>query len=246
MGFTSIVLLLASSAVCAEPSITSYSAGVAKLDITPAYPVRLSGFGFRRTESEGVTQRIWAKALAIDDGEPAVLLTVDNLGIPAYLAEEVAGRLARKAGIQRDRIAITATHTHTAPMLKDVAPTLFGQPIPKEQQERINRYTAELTDHLEAVALAALADRKPARLSWGIGRVDFALNRRTKGGPVDHDLPVLIVRDPHGKMQAVYINYACHCVTLSNNKISGDWAGYAQQLIQDEYPGAIALVSIGC
>ena len=40
--------------------------GVAAVDITPDYPVRLSGFGFRRTESEGVTQRIWAKALAFD------------------------------------------------------------------------------------------------------------------------------------------------------------------------------------
>ena len=41
--------------------------GVAQVDITPDYPVRLSGFGFRRTESEGITHRIWAKALAIDD-----------------------------------------------------------------------------------------------------------------------------------------------------------------------------------
>lgn len=41
--------------------------GVTQVDITPDYPVRLSGFGFRRTESEGITHRIWAKALAIDD-----------------------------------------------------------------------------------------------------------------------------------------------------------------------------------
>jgi hypothetical protein len=44
-----------------------YQVGVAQVDITPDYPIRLSGFGFRRTESEGVTQRIWAKALAIQD-----------------------------------------------------------------------------------------------------------------------------------------------------------------------------------
>src|SRR5690349_595494 len=35
----------------------TYKVGVAQVDITPTqYPVRLSGFGFRRTESEGVTQ----------------------------------------------------------------------------------------------------------------------------------------------------------------------------------------------
>jgi putative membrane-bound dehydrogenase-like protein len=131
-------------------------------------------------------------------------------------------------------------------MLTGVAPTLFGMPILKEHQEHINRYTSELTDKLEKVAREALADRKPARVIWGIGKVGFAINRRTKGGPVDHDLPILVVRDLKGKVRAIYLSYACHCVTLSNNKISGDWAGYAQELIQDDFPGAIALVSVGC
>jgi putative membrane-bound dehydrogenase-like protein len=239
-----VCIALSSPALAASQG--TYDVGVAQIDLTPTYPVRLSGFGFRQAESEGVTQRIWAKALAIDDGTPAVLLTVDNLGIPAGMVEEVAARLEKKAKLPRDRLAITATHTHTAPMLSGVAPTLFGMPIPKEHQEHIDRYTSELTDKLEKVALAALADRKPARLNWGIGKVGFAINRRTKGGPVDHDLPVLVVRDLKGKVRAIYLSYACHCVTLSNNKISGDWAGYAQELIQDDFPGAIALVSVGC
>src|SRR5690348_4745732 len=243
-----LVLMAPASRAAELPRVarTDTMVGVARVDITPRYPVRLSGFGFRRSESEGVTQRIWVKALAIDDGEPAVLLSVDNLGIPAAMVEEVARRLARKARLARDRLAVTATHTHTAPMLTGVAPTLFGEPIPKEHQEHIDRYSRELTDKLEEAALAALADRKPARLSWGIGTVGFAVNRRTRGGPVDHDLPVLVVRDLKGKARAIYVNYACHCVTLSNNKISGDWAGYAQELIQDDFPGAIALVSVGC
>src|SRR6059058_4816876 len=112
----------------ADAPPAGYRVGVARVDVTPDYPVRLTGFGFRRTESEGVTQRIWAKALAIDDGEPAILVTVDNLGVPAYMVAEVAGRLAKKAVLPRDRLAVTSTHTHTAPMLRDVAPTLFGQP----------------------------------------------------------------------------------------------------------------------
>src|SRR6266849_8750655 len=117
MSFTWIALVLA-GAVCAEPASTTHSAGVAKIDITPPYPVRLSGFGFRRTESEGVTQAIWAKALALGDDreEPAILITVDNLGVPEELVAELAARLQKKAGIRRERLAVTATHTHTAPM----------------------------------------------------------------------------------------------------------------------------------
>src|SRR5262249_21780163 len=104
----------------------------------------------------------------------------------------------------------------------------------------------ELTDDVEKVALAALKAQRPARLSYGIGTVKFAVNRRTRGGPVDHDLPVLVARDLKGKVRAVWVTYACHCVTLSNNKISGDWAGFAQDMIEDDHPGAVALVSIGC
>src|SRR5213596_410282 len=81
----SVLALFLANLPAAAQAPTTYRAGVAKVDITPDYPVRLSGFGFRRTESEGVTQRIWAKALAIDGdgdgGEPAVLLTVDNCGV---------------------------------------------------------------------------------------------------------------------------------------------------------------------
>jgi hypothetical protein len=240
------VLCLVAPLRAADKPTRDYDVGVAQVDVTPTYPIRLSGFGFRRAESEGVTQRICAKALALDDGAPAVLVTVDNLGIPARMVAEVAARLEKKTKLPRERLAITATHTHTAPMLTGVAPTLFGMPIPKEHQEHIDRYTSELTDKLEKVALAALSDRKPARLQWGIGQVGFAINRRTRGGPVDHDLPVLVVRDLKGKVRAIYVSYACHCVTLSNNKISGDWAGYAQESIHDDFPEAIALVSVGC
>ena len=125
-----------------------YRVGVAAVDITPPYPVRLSGFGFRREESAGVTQRIWAKALTIDDGHgPVVLIAVDNLGIPASMVTAVARKLA-DAGVRLERLAITATHTHTVPMLTGVAPTLFGTPIPPAHQRHIDRYTRELTEHL--------------------------------------------------------------------------------------------------
>src|SRR5881396_851342 len=119
-----VVLLLVAAAPATAQEL---SVGVAAVDVTPDYPVRLSGFGFRRTESEGVTQKIWAKALAIGDENegPAILITVDNLGVPDELVQSVAARLKTKASLKSERFAVTATHTHTAPMLNGVAPTLF-------------------------------------------------------------------------------------------------------------------------
>lgn len=233
------------------PLRADHSVGVAAVDITPDYPIRLSGFGFRRTESEGVTQKIWAKAIAFGEDAapgPAVIVTVDNLGVPAYLRADVAGRLQEKANLAPARFAITSTHTHTAPMLTNVCPTLFGLPIPPEHQAHIDRYTRELADNIEKAALAALADRKPARVEFGIGKHDLAMNRRTKGGPVDHDFPILVIRElgQDGKIRAIYASYACHCVTLSHNKVSGDWAGYLQETLQKNHPGAVVLTSVGC
>src|SRR5262249_34226922 len=145
-----------------------YKAGVAKIDITPDHPIRLNGFGFRRAESEGVNEHIYARALAFDsgDGAPAVLLTVDVLGIPEDIYDERASRLEKKAGVKKERLAATATHTHTGPMLKGANPTLFGTPIPNEHLANIDKYTPRFIDALESVALAALKDLRPAKLSW--------------------------------------------------------------------------------
>jgi putative membrane-bound dehydrogenase-like protein len=238
--------LLVSSSSAAERPVAAYAVGVARIDITPRYPVRLAGFGFRRAESEGVTQELAARALAIDDGRPAVLIAVDACVLPGDVTRAVAERLRRTAGLPPERLTITVTHSHTAPMLRGSIPTLFGQPIPMAHQAHIDRYTAELIDKLERVARDALADRKPARLSWGVGQLDLAVNRRTRGGPVDHDLPILVIRGLDGQVRAVYVSYACHCVTLSDNKVSGDWAGFARERIEADFPGAVALVSIGC
>ena len=249
-SFPFVAALLLVAFVPAETH-AEWRIGASSVDVTAGSPVRLRGFGFRRAESEGVTQKIWAKALAIDDGQngPAVLVTVDNLGVPWPMVQTVARRLHAKTDLAPARFAVTATHTHTAPMLSDVAPTLFGQPIPAAHQQRIDRYTEQLTGWIEQAALEALSDLQPGRLEWSPGRageVGFAKNRRTKGGPVDHDLPVFIARTAKGGIRAIYTSYACHCVTLSNNKISGDWAGYAQEWLQKNHPGAVALVSIGC
>lgn len=233
----------------ADESMDEYRVGVARTDITPDYPIRLNGFGGRRAESEGVTQRIWAKSLAIsrvDQAHPFVLVTVDSLGLRLKMVDEVAKRLARQVGLPRDHLAVTFSHSHTTPKVNGASDTIFSSPIPPAHQTHIDQYTRQLADWIEQVALAAIADLRPARLGWAIGRVGFAKNRRTEGGPVDHDLPMLVVRDPDAGVRAIYVTYACHCVTLSHNKISGDWAGYAQEAIERAFPGAVGLVSIGC
>ena len=224
--------------------------GVAEVDITPDYPIRLSGYGSRRTESDGIIQQIWAKALAIgsDADDPVVLVTVENCGLPDELTEEVSDRIKEKTGISRAHFAACFTHTHSAPCLTNAAPFLFSSDIPPDQQKTIDRYTAQFKDWMEAVALEALANREPSRLRWSIGELSFAKNRRTEGGPVDHSLPCMQITREDGTLRAIWASYACHCTTLAgtDNHICGDWAGFAQDTLQEALPGVTALISIGC
>ncbi|NUQ62013.1 MAG: neutral/alkaline non-lysosomal ceramidase N-terminal domain-containing protein [Pirellulales bacterium] len=241
----------------------SVPVGVAKVDITPDYPVRLTGYAGRKGESQGVAQRIWAKALAIggDAGQgAAVLVTVDNCGVPAAVKAEVLRRLAPKTGLTAERLMLCSTHTHTGPWLKGYLPWLSADELPPEHVRHIEQYTEQLTGWIEQVVLDAMAARKPSRLASAQGTVRFAANRRVlkdgkwtgfgvaPEGPVDHSLPLLRITDAKGKLAGVLVNYACHCTTLGSedNQIHGDWAGCAQQMIEADQGGAIALVSIGC
>src|SRR6266576_5205841 len=94
-----------------------YQVGAARIDITPDYAVRLSGYGARNKESEGVDQHLFAKALAIgsDKEGVALLLTVDNLAVPKYIREELLRRFAKKPGVGPEQLALCSTHTYTAP-----------------------------------------------------------------------------------------------------------------------------------
>lgn len=235
--------------------------GLARVDVTPKTPIRMTGYANRQNESEGVSQRLFARALAVGEGsDAAVIVTVDVLGVPANITEEIATRLKKKANLQRERFTVCATHTHCGPTVNGNASNLFSTPYPPEQQARIDNNTRDLTDGIEKAAMLALADRKPARLAWAQGSVGFATNRRivengkylkmgdNKNGLVDHSLPIICVTDAAGKVRGVLVNYACHSTTLGGgfNKIHGDWAGMASEILEAKHPGSVALVSIGC
>lgn len=235
--------------------------GVASIDITPTGPILLAGYGERKSESEGVLQPLFAKALAFgtDAQHPAILITADLIGIQWFITKEVAARLSKKAGILPANVVVCATHTHSGPEIGNLI-NHFSRQLAPEEIGRIDSYLEVLTDKLEQVALEALKNRQPSTVSWAQGKAGFAMNRRkivdgkainistAPGGPVDHDLPVMRVADANGKVKAVFVSYACHGTTLGGNvnQIHGDWMGEAARMIQEEYPGSVALVALGC
>ena len=257
-GVLSLMLAIALGA--AE---TTVAVGGAKVDITPELPIRLAGYQSRLAEATRVEAPLSARALAIgsDADGPVVIVTADVIAVSETMSEAVAAAVrAKHPGLTRERIAVCATHQHTGPAIAGTIPFMFSRDLPAEENARIERYAAKLQEKLIEVALAALADRRPARLAWAQGTAEFAVNRRlivdgkhtgykaTPGGPVDHALPVLRAVDAQGAVRAVLVNYACHCTTLKggDNYVHPDWAGEAAKRIEGRHAGAVALVAIGC
>jgi len=241
----------------AGPDTGMVPLGVAKLDVTPELPVRMYGYAARKTESEGVAGRLKASALVIgpDEGDgPAVLLCVDCGSVPGDLRQEVFERVGKEIPLKPERFVLCNSHNHSGPDLKGMAG------ISGEQLEHLTRYRKTLSDKLVKVVLEAAASRAPGRLAQAQGNVGFAANRRvlTDGkwsgfgavpdAPVDHSLPLLRATGADGKLLAVVVNYACHATTLRGNfrQIHGDWPGCAQEYIEADQPGAVAMITLGC
>ena len=100
-----LVSCLAAMTLCAadelapnrSPEHSAVPIGAAVVDITPDYPVRLTGYGNRMKESEGVAARIHARALVIGGCKVAVSLrrdeplsTPQSTGTPAASAKDSA------------------------------------------------------------------------------------------------------------------------------------------------------------
>src|SRR5712664_2613710 len=97
----------------------SLKAGVARVDITPAGPIWMSGYAARTHPSEGVLAPLWAKALALESSPAGrmVIVTADVVGIPRAVADQVAARVEKQYGLKRSQFLLNASHTHTGPMV---------------------------------------------------------------------------------------------------------------------------------
>ncbi len=254
MRQTILALLL-----CAAAWAADFKAGVARVPITPEGPIWLSGYASRTHPSEGVLTGLWAKALAIEDpkGRRAVIVTTDLIGLPAVLSDEVAARVSKEHGLDRAALLLNASHTHTGPVVWPNLKTMYD--LTPEQEQVLRQYNRRLAGELVRVIGQALGNLAPASLAFGQGSVGFAINRReftpegvkigvNPDGPVDHSVPVLQVSGEDGALRAVLFGYACHNTTLTGRhyKLSGDYAGYAQQEFEAAHPGAVALFLALC
>ena len=248
--------LVAGPAAAAEPA---WKAGLAQIKITPGQPVMMAGYASRTRPFDKVETDLYAKALVLEDsaGNRAALVTSDLLGFPAAVAEPICERIAQKTGLKREQILLNSSHTHTGPQVS-LKPPANDDPN-AEMTLRTIEYTRQLQDKVVDVVVQAAAKLEPVQISAGGGVVHFVMNRRefTPSGVIlganprglaDRSVPVLQVAAADGTPRAVLFGAAVHNTTLvgNNYEICGDYAGFAQDLVQQRFPGAQAMFMLGC
>jgi neutral ceramidase len=229
-----------------------WKAGVARVVVTPEYPMWMAGYGARDHESEGTLHDLWAKALAIEDAEKkrAVLITTDLLGFPRELSDRIRDRAHKKFGLERSQIILNSSHTHCGPVLDEALSDIY--PLDPHQVKKIRKYTAQLEDKIVALVGKSLQAMQPAKIFSANGVARFQVNRRNNdastldvqsdlNGPNDYAVPVIKVESQSGDLLALAFGYACHNTVLANYQWSGDYAGFAQLELEQMYPGATAM-----
>ncbi len=241
----------------------TWKAGAAAENITPDALMWMAGYGSRSAPAEGKETDLWAKALVLEDaaGGRAVHVTLDLVGIDRTMAGIIRERLREETGLAGARVAFSTSHTHSGPVVGQGLGPLHYLVLDAEQRKLVDDYARELPEKVLRAVRRALEDMAPAVLRSGNGRETFAVNRRnnkpepevvarrergTLEGPVDHDVPVLAVRDGEGTLKAVVFGYACHATVLSGQTWNGDYPGYAQLNLEAAHPGCVALFWAGC
>jgi neutral ceramidase len=260
MRFLAILLALTQTMAAADLRV-----GVGSVKITPPPGAPMAGYYYNRA-ADGVHDDLWAKALVLElDGERAALVSCDIASLPRPFVEAARRLVAQQTGIPGDRVMISATHTHTGPVLLSAGSryNLEGEMLRIAQQ-----YAADLPKKIAESVLIAGAALESARILAGRGREDsLTFNRRyvmkdgsvgwnpgklnpdivRPAGPIDPDVPVIFFETPEAAPLAACVNYAMHQDTVGGKEFSADYAYTLSRLLRDAR-GAdlVTLFTVGC
>lgn len=262
------------TALCCYLPVTvhaEFTAGSAVVDVTPKQlPVLVNG-GMTSRSVDKINTAVSARSLAFSDGkEKLVIVVVDSCMMSRDLIDRAKEMAAEKSGIPRDRILISATHTHTAPASMGCLGT-----------DADPAYEIFLTKKLVEAVLAPLQKMRPAKIGWGeIDAADHTAVRRWvihpkhmredpfgnltvranmhaatnwdhvtgPSGPEDPMLSMISVQTRAGEPIGLLANFSMHY--FGDKDIGADYFGLFANGLQEKLDpgktGFVAMMSHGC
>ena len=245
--FTLLIALTLSLQALAEGH---WLAGTASTVITPEEPIWLAGYAGRSHPADGTRHDLWVKAVALEtpSGDEAVIVSCDLLNLTAEMYANISANVQTQFGLEPSQILLNASHTHCGPALEDALVDIYPYEdwTGSDQPALIAAYTDSVESAFVNTIGQAMSRKIPSTLSYGKGSADFAINRRTSGGPTDHDVAVLRVAAIDGSQETLLCNYACHATTLNDYSWCGDYPGYAQIALENGDATRTAMFLQGC
>lgn len=212
---------------------TATWAGAASADITPSGSVFLFGYPHVPRMSTGVHDPLECAALYLRTGDGAAVFVAHDL---IYLGRDFAAALRRRiaaaTGVQESGVMLTATHTHSGPVMTDNVGNAADPVVPKADQN----YLQWLAERILATAIAAVNSAVPAEIGLAVATADgVGSNRHDRAGPTDPEVPVLVARAVASREPlACMVVYGMHPTVLHEDStlFSADFPGFTRRWLR--------------
>lgn len=226
--------------------------GFAKANANPPLGIGVHGYYVFR-EAKGILDDIEVVTMVLNCKDKTIaLISIDNCGISKEVLDEYKEMIEKETGVSKDKIFISATHTHTGPYV-EVNDLFLGDKVEETHQYRV--FLGERV--LDSVKLA-LADIKPAKMGYIVGyapeRVAYIRRYKMKDGTtmtcppindpnIDYPIGTLDQRvnvlrfDREGAESIVLVNYGLHADTINGEMLSADWPYWMGKTLEKALDG---------
>ncbi len=230
--------------------MSNFKVGFSTVNVNPNLGHEIAGYYVKRY-AKGFLDDIEVSTLLLQkDGTNIAMISVDVCGINEDFGLDVSNMIEKATGISKDNVYLTATHSHTAPVIA------YNDRYPKTQE--LLDYIAFLKQRIVDSVALALADVKDAKMGYIYGyapeRVAYIRRYKMKDGttftcpPIDDpniDYPIgeldqrinVIRFDRVGAPTVVAVNYGLHADTINGELISADFPGVLRKTIEKALDG---------
>lgn len=246
--------------------------GTKTVEITPELPVALMGQFNLRIANE-IETPLTATVIALETkehdnkGDVAIIVSCDLCYISNEMTRKVRDEVEKKVkGIDVKKIFLSATHTHTAPVLENDISYSFRYQIPEKGVLQPEDYVDFFVKRVSDAIIKAWESRKPGSITWGLSHAAVAYNRRVVyddgsaamygntnksdfmnlEGIEDHDVNTLFFWDKNEKLTAMAVNVPCPSQVVEHRSaVNADYWHPVRENLKEHFGNDITVLCWG-
>lgn len=245
--FLLISLILSPTAILTAQDLR---VGTARVAITPPEGHPMGG-SYQTRVNQGTVDDLYAKTLFLESGgERVALVALDLVAVSDQVVAKARSLISDNAGIPGDRVMISATHTHSGPLITgrhaldpyiggdlDVArkwiaelPVSIARSVEEASSSLVEATISAGSATEESVVFNRRFLMKDGSIGWNPGRGNPEIVRTA--GPVDPELAIVYAKSQEdSEPLATYLNYPLHVAVAGGLKYSADFPGVIERIL---------------